>query len=50
MGEMTVPDDALYGASTQRAVLNFPVIGRPLPARFVQTLGLVKLACARTSE
>jgi fumarate hydratase class II len=27
MGEMSVPKDALYGASTQRAVLNFPVSG-----------------------
>jgi len=27
MGEMAVPKDALYGASTQRAVLNFPVSG-----------------------
>ncbi|MFG0251298.1 MAG: hypothetical protein ACF8NJ_00320, partial [Phycisphaerales bacterium JB038] len=29
MGEMTVPATALYGASTQRAVDNFPVSGRP---------------------
>ena len=29
MGEMAVPADALYGASTQRAVLNFPISGRP---------------------
>ena len=27
MGEMSVPESALYGASTQRAVLNFPVSG-----------------------
>jgi len=50
MGEMAVPDDALYGASTQRAVLNFPISGRPLPAPFIRTLGLVKLACARANE
>jgi fumarate hydratase class II len=50
MGEMQVPDDALYGASTQRAVLNFPVSGRPLPAAFIQGLGLVKLACAVANE
>jgi fumarate hydratase class II len=46
MGEMGVPDDALYGASTQRAVLNFPISGRPLPAPFIRALGLVKWACA----
>ncbi|MBS0661796.1 MAG: class II fumarate hydratase [Verrucomicrobia bacterium] len=49
MGEMTVPDDALYGASTQRAVLNFPVSGRPLPEAFIRSLGLVKLACAQAN-
>lgn len=46
MGEMSVPDDALYGASTQRAILNFPISGHGMPLRFVRTLGLVKWACA----
>ncbi len=50
MGEMQVPDDALYGASTQRAVLNFPISRRPLPEAFIRGLGLVKLACARANE
>ena len=50
MGEMPVPDDALYGASTQRAVLNFPISGRPLPDAFIRGLGVVKSACARANE
>ena len=50
MGDMPVPDDALYGASTQRAVLNFPVSGHPLPAAFLRGLALVKLACATANE
>jgi fumarate hydratase class II len=50
MGELPVPDTALYGASTQRAVLNFPISGRPLPEPFIRGLGLVKLACARANE
>lgn len=50
MGEMPVPDDALYGASTQRAVLNFPISGRPMPDGFIRGLGLVKIACARANE
>ncbi len=50
MGEMQVPADALYGASTQRAVLNFPISHRPLPERFIQGLGLVKLAAAQANE
>ena len=50
MGELPVADDALYGASTQRAVLNFPVSGRVLPEAFIRGLGLVKLACALANE
>ena len=50
MGEMSVPDSALYGASTQRAVLNFPVSQRTLPPPFIRCLGLIKLACARANE
>lgn len=50
MGEMAVPDDALFGASTQRAVLNFPVSGHRLPESFVRALALVKLCCARANE
>ncbi len=50
MGELLLPDDALYGASTQRAVINFPISGRPLPEPFVRGLGLVKLAAARANE
>jgi len=50
MGEMEVPDNALYGASTQRAVLNFPISGHALPAAFIHALGTVKWACASANE
>src|SRR5512133_1418654 len=50
MGELPVPDDALYGASTQRAVVNFPISGHRLPEQFIRSLGLVKLAAARANE
>ncbi|MFP4358804.1 MAG: class II fumarate hydratase [Puniceicoccaceae bacterium] len=50
MGEMQVPDEALYGASTQRAVLNFPVSGHRMPDGFIKGLGLVKAACATANE
>lgn len=46
MGEMTVPSDVLYGASTQRAVLNFPVSGRPVPADVIRAFAHLKSACA----
>jgi fumarate hydratase, class II len=50
MGEMEVPADALYGASTQRAVLNFPISGQPLPRRFIRTLALIKQAAAEANK
>ena len=49
MGEMEVPADALYGASTQRAVLNFPISGQPFPRRFIRALALVKQAAAEAN-
>jgi fumarate hydratase, class II len=50
MGEMEVPADALYGASTQRAVLNFPISGQRFPRRFIRALALIKEAAADTNE
>jgi fumarate hydratase, class II len=50
MGEMEVPADALYGASTQRAVLNFPISGQPLPRRFIRALALIKQAAAEANK
>lgn len=46
MGELQVPEDALWGAQTQRAVENFPISGIPMPRRFIAALGLVKWAAA----
>jgi fumarate hydratase class II len=46
MGEMEVPADILHGASTQRAVLNFPISGRPVPAAVIQAFAHLKEACA----
>ena len=46
MGEMEVPAGALWGAQTQRAVLNFPVSGERFPRSFLSALGLVKAAAA----
>ncbi len=46
MGPMEVPADAYYGASTQRAVLNFPISGLRFNRPFIRVLGLIKLAAA----
>ena len=50
MGEMEVPAEAYYGASTQRAVLNFPISGYRPGRRFIRALGLVKYAAAMANE
>jgi len=49
MGEMQVPVDALYGASTARAVENFPISGRPVSGTMVQAFGHLKSACAQAN-
>ncbi|HSG59046.1 MAG TPA: class II fumarate hydratase [Woeseiaceae bacterium] len=46
MGELEVPEDALWGAQTQRAVDNFPVSGLVMARQFISALGLVKWAAA----
>ncbi|MCB0331887.1 MAG: class II fumarate hydratase [Bdellovibrionales bacterium] len=50
MGEMEVPENALYGASTQRAVLNFPVSDLRFSRKFIAALGLIKLAAAKANS
>jgi len=50
MGPMEVPSDALYGATTQRAVLNFPVSGYRLSRPLIRALGLVKWAAAQANR
>jgi fumarate hydratase class II len=49
MGEVEVPDDAYYGASTQRAVDNFPISNLRFSRRFIWALGLLKGSAARVS-
>ncbi len=49
MGEMQVPAHSLYGAQTQRAVLNFPISGLRFPRPFIRALGLIKKAAAETN-
>src|SRR3954447_9138534 len=50
LGVLDVPDDALYGVQTLRAVQNFPISGlRPLPA-FVEAVVRIKRAAALTHK
>jgi fumarate hydratase class II len=50
LGEVMVPANALYGAQTQRAVLNFPISGmRPYRA-FIWSMALIKRAAAEVNH
>ena len=49
MGEMRVPLDAMYGASTARAVENFPISNLRFPREFIWALGLIKKHAATTN-
>ncbi|RIL10043.1 MAG: aspartate ammonia-lyase [Proteobacteria bacterium] len=49
MGEMEVPDTALYGATTQRAVLNFPISNLRFSRRYITALGLLKVSAAKAN-
>jgi fumarate hydratase class II len=49
LGEVEVPAGALYGASTQRAVDNFPISGYRFGRRFIWALGLIKGSAASVS-
>lgn len=50
MGEMQVPENAYYGAQTQRAVQNFPVSGLRIPTGMIHALGMVKRAAAKVNS
>src|SRR5216684_627746 len=50
LGEVHVPDDALYGAQTQRAVENYPISGLREHPLFVRAFILIKKAAALTNR
>eukprot|EP00761_Pharyngomonas_kirbyi_P012578 gb/GECH01012605.1/.p1 GENE.gb/GECH01012605.1/~~gb/GECH01012605.1/.p1 ORF type:complete len:469 (+),score=68.16 gb/GECH01012605.1/:1-1407(+) len=49
MGTIDVPADALWGAQTQRSLLNFPIGIERMPSRIVEALGIQKEASARVN-
>ena len=46
MGEVFVPDDAYYGAQTQRAAENFPISNRRIPRTLIKSLAMIKKSAA----
>ncbi|AOS97626.1 Fumarate hydratase class II [Microbulbifer aggregans] len=49
LGEVRVPESALYGAQTQRAIDNFPISGQALPVEFIQAVVLIKKSAAQAN-
>ncbi|MDP3770143.1 MAG: class II fumarate hydratase [Candidatus Sungbacteria bacterium] len=49
MGTMRVPIEAYYGASTRRAVENFPISGLRFSRQFIAALGMIKKHAARAN-
>ena len=50
MGEMSVPADVLYGATTQRALLNFPIKELPVSWEMIHAFALLKKAAAQANH
>ena len=50
MGEVRVPASAKWGATTQRAVENFPISGQPIDAELIHALGRIKAAAATANK
>jgi fumarate hydratase class II len=50
MGEMEVPIEAYYGASTMRASLNFPISNLRLQPYFIQALSNIKGYAAKVNQ
>ena len=49
MGELEVPSNALYGANTRRAQLNFPISQLRFGRSLIKSLGLIKQSAAETN-
>ncbi len=49
LGSLDVPAEALWGASTQRAIQNFPPSGLRMPRAFIEALALIKHAAAEAN-
>ena len=50
MGEFEVPIDAMYGASTARAIENFPISELKFSRSFIRALGEIKKGCAVVNQ
>jgi len=50
MGDVYVPEDALFGAQTMRAIENFSISGHRIPREVIRALAVIKSAAARVNS
>ncbi len=50
LGTVHVPENAYYGAGTQRAIDNFPISGLTFSSDFIHTIALVKKYAATVNK
>ncbi len=50
MGEVSVPTDALWGAQTQRSLLNFAIGHETFPTSFIHAYVILKKSCALSNK
>ena len=50
LGTVEVPEDAYFGAGTQRAVDNFPISGLNMPIPMIRSLALVKKGASKVNQ
>lgn len=50
MGSVQVPEDAYYGAQTQRTIENFPISGLTLQPMFIKAVALIKKYAAYVNQ
>jgi fumarate hydratase class II len=50
MGPVKVPEDAYYGAQTQRAIENFPISGLTFQPAFIKAIALIKKYAAQVNQ
>ena len=49
MGEMKVPNEQLWGAQTQRSLMNFKISTEKMPKELIEALAIVKRAAAKVN-
>jgi fumarate hydratase class II len=50
LGEVEVPQEALWGAQTQRSLQNFPIGRETMPQELIRAFAIVKMAAAETNR